>query len=227
MSHTTSLYGRVFAEGFSNNLRQALAIGMQTPERYGGPPQKARKPKKTAKPKEPLAKRLKRLATDAGRTMFPPLNDSVEHSLFDQVFTESKEKLGIVGSLKKIGRDVHEYMDVSDSSHPWNKIISTAQKWSDQGGALAGGDKSKSQAKPEKKSGWGADALKTMSSSKSDGGPKSQKALVSLKKSIKSVQQDREHRQRTSRELQSMGKPQSGASSISAPKQSNKRSTKR
>jgi len=209
MSHTTSLYGRVFVEGFSNNLRQALAVGMQTPERYGGLPQKATKPKKIAKFKEPLTKRLKRHATDVGRTMFPPLNDSVEHSLFDQIFTESKEKMGIVGSLKKIGRNAHEYMDVSDPSHPWSKIISTAQKWSDQGGALAGGDKSKSQIKPEKKSDWGADALKTTSSSKSDGGLKSQNALTSLKRSIKSVQQDRERKQRTSRKLQSMSKPQS------------------
>jgi len=218
MSHIPSLHDRIF-EGFSDDVKHALAVGMQTPERFGGPPEKPKerkKPKPTLK-KPTLKKRLKRFATDAGRVMFPRSEDV---TLFDQVFTESdKKKLGFVGSVKKIAKDAHEYADVSDPTHPWNKILVTAKKWSDQGGALAGKDQAKPQAKLEKKAGWGSEALKRKSSSKDKKSSKSKHPMKVLRKSMRDAQRDRDRVSRGAQAPQGVGRSNLGAPAKTTSKQ--------
>lgn len=53
---------------------------------------------------------------------------SDHQTLFDRIFEdEKKAKPGFFDSVR-------EYMDVSDPSHPWNKIEKTLHRWSGKGG---------------------------------------------------------------------------------------------
>jgi len=138
-----TLHDRVLGEGAWGD---ALKDAFQAPPEHGGlPPEKKKRPK-GPKGRESLARLvlgvLPRAASETARVLTRPIRRVEDISLFDQVFAEDEEKLGFVGSVKKIASDAHEYANVFDRSHPWNRIARTIS------GALGGSDDAAPERRP-------------------------------------------------------------------------------
>jgi hypothetical protein len=143
-----TLHSRVMTE---RALGDALKQAFDAPPQYGGP-----KPKKKPKKKSSLFGLIKTAATKTARTMARPVLHRESVSLYDRVFLEAEEK-----GKKSFADSAEEYLDVSRSGHPLNKIYQTAKRWSDQGGALAGdGSKAPSTSAPRQDSKWTETVLK-------------------------------------------------------------------
>lgn len=101
--------GRVLSEG---NLRRALNIAFDVPERFGGPPESAKKPKKEkGRPavRTPLLTRLKRAARKAGDTIFPRVDKPQESlSFHDRVVMEGKRWDAIKKAAESVGKHLSD-----------------------------------------------------------------------------------------------------------------------
>lgn len=63
-----------------------------------------------------------------------------DRTLYDRIFEDEKKKPGFFDSVR-------EYMDVSDPSHPWNKIEKTLLRWSGKGDKGKSAERSAPQTK--------------------------------------------------------------------------------
>ena len=108
-----TLHDRVMNEGaFSDALRSAF----DAPPEHGGPPVKKNKKRKS------LLRVVPKALAKTAKIIIKPVTSDV--TLFGRVFTEGK-----------FGDFARKYI-----ANPYNKVMRTAEKWSDQGGALGGGE---------------------------------------------------------------------------------------
>ena len=212
MQSNTSLYDRVVAEGA---LGDAFKSAFDAPEEHGGPKPKKKQPKKRRRPW--LLRTIKDAATKTARTLISPVVREEDVSLHGRVFMEAKKPKKDKKKKKSFLDTVREYADVSDPSHPWNKIMVKAGQWSDAGGALnvdpdkkkqGGSGKSSDSQKSAEEKPWEA----TKKALKIDVSPKSETgASVALRSVKKATRDDRFERDRVAQSGRRVGQNQPGS----------------